>query len=85
MPHVEIKFIVQGDACWPDLRAKLEEGKVEVTDAPLQFAYLPGGMKSGKGSISIRFDLADGRTVIGETSAAALIAVAQALAAKEQS
>ena len=80
MPALSIKL--QGDGCWPDL-----EGKDLLTlsgpDAPsIQLALLPGGMDSGKPSISIRIDLPDGRVLLTETSARLFCTAANMVMAK---
>lgn len=85
MPIVDLKFIEEGDNCWPELKEKIAEGKVVHTTDTLHVAYLQGGMKSGKGSITLRYDLPDGRVVLAETSAAAFLAIATAIGAKENS
>lgn len=66
MPEMTINL--QGDNCWPDLQDK---GFITADkNKPIQLATLPAGMVSGKPSVSIRMDLPDGTTVIGETSVA---------------
>jgi len=52
------------EPAWPDLQ-KIEV--IHVQDG-MQIAGLVGGMESGEPSIVIRFDLPDGKAVVGETS-----------------
>lgn len=73
-----------GDNCWPELLEKIERNEVVQADpAALQFARLPGGMKSGASSVTIRVDLPDGRVVLVETSLKMLVAVARAFEAAD--
>lgn len=79
----EIKVILEGDGCWPDLAEKEKEGKfIHLPDPQMQIAALSKGMTSGKPSISIRFELPDGKTVMAETSMRLFIAAAEAFKAK---
>lgn len=72
----ELKIILDGDGAWPDLKNK---EIIHITEG-IQVALLKRGMKSGASSISIRFDLPDGKTVVAETSLKLFI---QAVAAFE--
>jgi len=74
----------QGDECWPELLEKIERGQVTQADpATLQFARLPGGMRSGASSVTIRVDLPDGHVVLVETSLKMLGMVARAFEAAD--
>jgi hypothetical protein len=65
-----INVTLDGDGCWPDLRDRMDTPSVIVLDdsRPIEMAFLAGGMKSGRPSVTIRFDLPDGRTVLAQTS-----------------
>lgn len=78
MPQLNIILILDGDNCWPDLLDKdviLYQGSIGV-------AALPGGMQSGKPSVTLRFDLPDGRVLIAETSMALFLSAARAFRAR---
>jgi hypothetical protein len=72
---------LDGDNAWPDLQAKpfihLGEGSPAI-----QLAVLGGGMKSGRPSVALRFELPDGRTVVAETSARLFCTAAKAIMAR---
>lgn len=65
---------LNGDGCWPDLPQLMAEDRlidlmaVEGTPPPIEVAALPGGVQSGRVSVSIRLNLPDGRVVITETT-----------------
>lgn len=84
----EIRIFTNGDGCWPDLEGmaeRLADGRViHSTDAAIQLARLPGGMKSGASSVTVRIDLPDGRVALIETSLAALKAGVGALVAADE-
>jgi hypothetical protein len=64
MPVINVHL--DGDGCWPDLAGR---EIIELGDnAPIEMAFLPGGMKSGRPSVTIRFNLPDGRVVLAQTS-----------------
>jgi hypothetical protein len=70
---------LEGDGCWPDLPEKAAQGKlIHVSNdaPPFQVAALGGGMQSGGASVSFRFDLPDGTTVLVETSLALFLMAA---------
>ncbi len=75
-PIIDIKL--HGDNAWPDLQDK------GVTDAGsvIRLACLPGGMASGRTSITLRVDTPDGNAVIVQTSVRAWIDTAAILSAK---
>ena len=80
-----LTMIMTGDNCWPDLQDKLGTDKLIHLGAgspPIQVALLDAGMQSGRPSVSIRFDLPDGKTVVAETSLRLFAAAARAFAAK---
>lgn len=59
-----LKIILDGVACWRDLKGK---EIIHVTEG-IQMAMLKEGMKGGAPSIAIRIDLPDGKFVVAETS-----------------
>lgn len=63
-----LHIILDGDQCWPELvgRRVLDAGN------EVYLAALPGGMSSGKTSITLRLTLSDGTTVLAQTSLALL-------------
>lgn len=81
MPHVDLQLRESGDGAWPDLLEVIKAGKLIHTTS-VQIAALPRGMSSGAPSVSMRFDLEDGRSVILETSLKMFLSVADALKAK---
>ncbi len=72
---------LDGDGCWPDLKDK-EVITSENIANPLQITGLAGGMASGKPSVTLRIDLADGRVVLAQTSLALLLTAADGLKAR---
>jgi hypothetical protein len=66
-----LNLFLDGDNCWPDLHTK-ELIHLGNDAPPIGLAVLPGGMLSGRTSVSFRIDLPDGRVVIAETSFALL-------------
>ena len=71
MPQLSIH--VDGDACWPDLALGPDLDLDMILHGELvSIAALPGGMASGKVSVTVRITLDDGRTVLAETSLALL-------------
>jgi hypothetical protein len=75
MPSLPVHL--DGDECWPDLGSKgwEEASRVEV-------AVLPGGMSTGKPSVTIRFDMPDGRVVLGQTSMALFVMAARMMVSR---
>jgi hypothetical protein len=73
-----LNIILDGDNCWPDL---LEKKVIHHTGA-ISVAALPGGMASGKTSVSIRIDLPDGTVLIAETSLQLFASAARAFVAR---
>jgi hypothetical protein len=69
MPNIHI--ILEPEEHWDDL---LEKEVIYLGDdaPPIEIVAMPGGMASGKTSISIRLDLPDKRVAIVETSLAQL-------------
>jgi hypothetical protein len=72
----QLKIFLDGDDYWKDLPKLNQAGRVINCMGnqanPIQIAALPGGMASGKTSVTFRIDLRDGRTVLTETSLALL-------------
>lgn len=68
MPRMSI--ITEGDGCWPELAGKLGTDAVITLDpeALVQLALLEGGTVGGRGSVTLRLDLPDGRVVLAQTS-----------------
>lgn len=81
MPAADITFVALGERLWPDLRRELEKsGKTlyHLQDK-LAVAGLEQGMASGKPSIAMRFDLADGNVLVAEISLELLLTIADAM------
>lgn len=80
--------ILDGDGCWPDLVADGETLKSAASGKPvihlgqgapaIQVAALPGGMTSGRTSVTFRLDLPDGTVVLAETSLLLFLTAARA-------
>jgi hypothetical protein len=80
MPVIDVRL--DGDNCWPDLKAKVEAGRlihIKGDGPPIGLAMLEGGMVSGKPSVALRIDLPDGRTVLAETSVELFLTAAAAV------
>lgn len=81
-----LKLILDGDRCWPDILNLYTERKIidlmGKNAPPIQIAALPGGMASGKISVTIRLDLPDGRVLLTETSLQLLGGAVDAIRAK---
>jgi hypothetical protein len=80
MPVLEIHL--EGDGLWPELASKREQIIHLTNEARISIAALPKGMSSGKTSVTMRFDLPDGRIVLAETSFALLRTAVLAIQAK---
>ena len=75
----DMRVILEGDGCWPDLVGKeAHTHRVHGFDV----AALKGGMKSGKPSVAIRIDTPQGDTIIAETSMQLFISAARAFEAR---
>jgi hypothetical protein len=72
-----LHLFLEGDNCWPDMKDKVIRQGVD-----LSLAALRAGMESGKPSISVRVDLADGSVAFVETSLILLLSAADAFKAK---
>lgn len=77
-----LSILLDGDNAWPDLKEKMEAGKLIHYAGNMAVAVLPGGMESGWPSVSFRFDLPDGTTLIAETSLRLFLSAARAFSAK---
>lgn len=72
-----LHIILDGDGAWPDLKDKRCKQARDIS-----ISGLPAGMSSGRPSVTIRMDMPDGQTVLGETSLRLLLTAADALKAK---
>jgi hypothetical protein len=81
---IPLTIILDGDNAWPDLKDKPADKLHHVT-AGMAVAMLDGGMTSGLPSVAFRIDLADGSTVIAETSARLFVTAARAFEARHGS
>lgn len=79
---VGLNIILDGDGCWPDLRARAQMGNEAPLTQELEVAELAGGMHSGKPSVMIRFNLPNGDVALGETSLALFLSAADAFKAR---
>jgi hypothetical protein len=81
VPSIDLHL--SGDRCWPDLPGLFASGQVVdlmgPSAPPLGMALLPGGMQSGKSSVTFRIELPDGRTLLTETSLALLESAVRAM------
>ena len=75
---IPLKIILNSDGVWPELKGRTIH---HIKDG-LAVAILDKGMTSGKPSVAIRADLADGSSVIMETSARLFCSAAKAFMAK---
>ncbi len=76
---IDLKVYTDGDGVWPDLKDALYH-----TGKKIEVARLPGGMKSGKSSVSIRIDTEDGQIVWTETSLELFLSAAKIFIAAEE-
>jgi len=67
---------LEGDNAFPELKGKIQETEIYA------FSALPGGMKSGKPSVSIISKIGEDKYGIIQVSLEAFLAVAGALKAK---
>jgi len=80
-----IKVNLEGDGCWKDLESKIKtKDVVWMKDGIIQIAALSKGMRSGKPSLSIRFDLPGGKIVVAETSMQLFLSAAELLRQRYQ-
>ena len=85
MPIIHVN--VGGDNAWSDLRERIESSDPTLiqamgNDTVWYLTILEGGMTSGKYSVGLRLDLADGRVVVAETSWEALTTALSAMRGK---
>lgn len=80
MAYLDLRL--DGDGCWPELVECEERGDLIAgmgEDTTLGLALLERGMASGKPSVTIRVNLADGRVVMAQTSLELLEAAVRAM------
>lgn len=80
----DLRIILDGDGCWPDLVGDKAPEKVFDQHAQLSVARLPGGMRSGNDSVGIRVDMKDGKTFVFQTSMKLFLAAADAFRARQE-
>ncbi len=78
MPHPTVQIHIDGDGCWPDL---IPGTYLEADPSSYELALLPGGMQSGKPSVTLRMKLENGDTVLAQFSLAIFKTALDALAA----
>ena len=76
MPALQV--VLDGDNCWPDLRAGFIEGEW------VGIARLRSGTVAGKATVTVRIQLPDGQTVLAETTLALLEGAVRAFRAAEE-
>ncbi len=75
-----IDLKLDGDGAWPDL---IDRGVIHLGNGTtIGMCVLPGGMTSGRHSVSLRLDLPDGGVVVAEASWRVLAAAVRAIAAR---
>lgn len=79
-----LAVVMDGDNAWPDLAEKFEKGEA-VDGAIAGITALPNGTSEGRCSIALRIELADGKTVIAQTTARLLAVAIQGLEARHGS
>lgn len=78
-----MRIILDGDGCWPDLLGKME--RVELgKKASVSMALLPQSTASGKAAVSIRIDLPNGEVTIAQVTLDLLRAAVRAFDGREQ-
>jgi hypothetical protein len=74
---IPLEIILDGDNCWPDLKAKgFTEGELRGV------ATLPQGTVSGKPTVTVRVELPDGTVVLAETTLSLFLSAADAFKAR---
>lgn len=83
MPAMNIHLSGKGpNEEWPDLAEKFKTGKAQHIESDIGVTAIAGGMASGAPSVALRFELADGTTVVAETSLALFLTAADAMKAR---
>lgn len=78
-----MKFLgVNDPPIWPELEDKEILDHMGPNAPPIQVCVLERGMTSGAPSVTIRIDLADGRTLMTETSARLFCSASRMILAK---
>jgi hypothetical protein len=67
---------------WPDLAEKFKAGKAHHIASDIGVTAIAGGMSSGAPSVAFRFELADGTTIVAETSLALFLTAGDAMKAR---
>lgn len=76
---LKLHVVLEGDNCWPELREKgFIEGKL------FGIARLPKGTVEGNTTITLRFELPDGKTVLAETTLKLLDSAVSAFKIKDE-
>lgn len=78
---VAIVLDVEGEGAWLEL-AGMKNVREWIRDKPIKIAGLEAGTKSRAPSVAIRFDLADGTSVVAETTLKLFLTAADALKAR---
>jgi hypothetical protein len=81
MPQIDLTLTSDGDGVWPDLQERLAKPCTTGEADRLHVAGLAAGMTSGKPSVTLRLDFADGLSRVAQTSLALFLTAAEALRA----
>jgi hypothetical protein len=81
MPHIAIHKVSVGDP--PPLQDVPVEKIIQVVNSELHLYLIPGGMQTGKSSVTLVASLPEGHKLILETSLEVLRAAVQGLAAMD--
>lgn len=74
---IPLEIILDGDNCWPDLKATgYRQGELRGV------AALPRGTESGKPTVTVRVELPDGTVVLAETTLTLFLSAADAFKAR---
>lgn len=76
-----LQIHLDGDGAWPDLAEKLRAKKLHHAHIA-SVAMLASGTGGGKPSVAVRIDLADGTSVLAETTLELFLAAARAFEAR---
>jgi hypothetical protein len=75
---LSLNVYLDGEGCWPDLKAR-----GFITGQLVGIARLPKGTQAGKSSVTVRIETAEGQVILAETTLALLTNAVNAFNAAE--
>jgi hypothetical protein len=79
-----MRILADGDGAWPDLKDKIKAGKTIHHTGAIDIARLAQGTVSGNSSVAIKVDLANGYSLVLETTMALFLSAADAMRVYEE-